>query len=318
MAVKDYKDKFQDLLKKSGHEGYYYIHAIFVLGLYELMLYLWATPHVGIYNSGDIWFFPPFRCSTLGVLSVFVSLTLISMYAWNLYVEVNGIKTPKELEKDKKDKKEFEKFPYNKPLGRKFKAKEKEKFKPQWRYLLFTVGLGFWWASILFIGLRFLTFFLAVTMAGYDFIPLSLDEASFLRHYHTNPGQDLALAFGAGFYEEFIYRGLLFGFMAGWVKPRLKEDYFVFDVAGYKAGFMKMGKKTHEGLLQIVAAIIAAAIYALLHEVVGSEHYSLYTFVYRFLFGLALSYIVVKYDLKTAIWTHVWSDLLFFLSVWLS
>ncbi|GEM_PF-2382985 len=311
MAVKDYQDKLKDVLKKSNHKGYYYIHVIFLLFVYELLLMIFSTPHVENYNSGDIWFYFPQSYLPLGTL--LISITILIRHAWGLYIEMSGIKTEEEKAKDSKSKKEFEAFPYNKALDRKFKADDKKKFKPEWKYLLVAVAYGFLFAAGLFILLRFLAFFLAVSMGGTEFMPMQIDAAPFMRDYHTNVFQDIALALGAGFYDEIIFRKLLFENLCEWLKSYIKDNYFVFEVGSRKTSFMKMGKHTHKSMQQIVPAVIGAIIYALVHEVFGSDPMSLYTFVYRFLFGLVMTYILVKRKFATAAWTHVWYDIFYFL-----
>lgn len=311
MAVKDYRDKLQELVKNSGHIGYYYVHIIFLVFFYELFLLISSSPNVSTYNSSDIWFYYPQTYIPLGTL--LISITVIIVHASGLYVEMSGIKTKAEKAKDISAKKEFDKFPYNKPLGRKHKTGDKKAFKPEWRYAVVAVGYGFVFAALIFIILRFIAFFLAMGIGGADFMPAQLDSSPFLRDYHTNIIQDIALALGAGFYDEMIFRKLLFENLSGWLRSYLKADYFVFDVGSYKASFMKMGKTTYSGMQQLVPAMIGAIIYALVHEIFGSDPMSLYTFTYRFLFGLVMTYIFIKHKFATTAWTHVWYDTFYFL-----
>lgn len=316
MALKDYRDKLDEVVAKSDHKGYFFLHVIIILVLYELLIQVFASPHVEAYNQSDIWFYYPNLFFPRGTF--LISLTIVIGYGWLLYIEMAGIKTKDERAKDSKAKKEFEKFPYNEPLGRSFESKKKKKFSPNWRYLLVAVGHGFLLAAIFYTLLRFFAFFFAVIVGGTDYIPSPIDSSPFMRAYHTNVLQDIALALGAGFYEEMIFRKWLFDVMGGWVKPYLKEDYFVVDIGKWKTSFLKMGKKAHQNLQAVIPALLAAFLYALVHELLGAEPLSLYTFVYRVLFGLAMTYVLIKHKFATLAWTHVWYDLLFFMGSWLS
>ncbi len=99
----------------------------------------------------------------------------------------------------------------------------------------------------------------------------------------------LALSIGAGLYEEFIFRLILVGGLA-FVFKRIVKD----EIMGY-----------------IIAALIGAAIFSWVHYIGPlGDNFSLPSFTFRFLFGLALNVLFLLRGFGIAAWTHSLYDVL--------
>jgi hypothetical protein len=100
-------------------------------------------------------------------------------------------------------------------------------------------------------------------------------------------GESLVMAFGAGFYEELLFRVLLVGGLL-----------FVFKSAGF-------GRTTGK----VWAALLAAFLFSAFHYV-GPYAYPLElgSFVFRFLSGLALNALFITRGFGIAAWTHALYD----------
>mgnify|MGYP001257860701 CR=1 FL=1 len=101
--------------------------------------------------------------------------------------------------------------------------------------------------------------------------------------------QQLALSLGAGLYEELVFRVLLV--------------YGLIIVLGW-LGFNK-------GWKQAAAMIIAALLFSAVHYV-GSfgDQFTLSSFMFRFLFGLALNGLLIYRGFGIAAWTHSMYDVI--------
>lgn len=99
----------------------------------------------------------------------------------------------------------------------------------------------------------------------------------------------LALSIGAGLYEEFIFRLILVGGLAFVFKKIFKNE-----IGGY-----------------IVAALIGAFIFSFVHYI-GSlgDAFTLPSFTFRFLMGLALNVLFILRGFGIAAWTHSLYDVL--------
>ena len=98
-----------------------------------------------------------------------------------------------------------------------------------------------------------------------------------------------ALSLGAGLYEELFFRVLLVGGLA-WV---------ISIVVGKDLGYA-------------VAAVIGALLFSLAHYVGPSDlvdDFDLYSFVFRFLFGLAMTGIYLYRGYGIAAWSHAFYDI---------
>lgn len=105
--------------------------------------------------------------------------------------------------------------------------------------------------------------------------------------------QQLALSLGAGLYEELVFRVLLvYGLIVvlGWL--------------GFKNGWK-----------QAAAMIVAALLFSAVHYV-GSfgDQFTLSSFIFRFMFGLALNGLLIYRGFGIAAWTHSMYDVIVVMS----
>lgn len=102
-------------------------------------------------------------------------------------------------------------------------------------------------------------------------------------------GMMLVLSIGAGLYEELIFRVVLVGGLF-WILRSM------------------FGSKR---VAYIVAALIGAAIFSAVHYIGPmGDVFALHSFVFRFLFGLALNAIFLLRGFGVAAWTHAIYDVL--------
>lgn len=105
--------------------------------------------------------------------------------------------------------------------------------------------------------------------------------------------QWIALSLGAGLYEELFFRVILVGLL-------LYLFRFLF------------AKKTHAS---IAAVFLAAILFSVIHYIGDfSDTFTISSFLFRFLFGLALNLIYVTRGFGVAAWTHAIYDLLIVLT----
>ncbi|MEX0770743.1 MAG: CPBP family glutamic-type intramembrane protease [Balneolaceae bacterium] len=119
------------------------------------------------------------------------------------------------------------------------------------------------------------------SLLAFDQVSSSIEELSKI--------QMLALSLGAGLYEELFFRVILVSLLL-----YLFRKLFIKNWASYSA-----------------AAILAAFIFSTVHYTGEfGDTFSLGSFLFRFLFGLALNVIYVLRGFGMAAWTHALYDIL--------
>lgn len=259
-----------------------------------------ASPNVLAYNGTDLWF-KLSRFLPMGTL--LVSLTIIGVWAWRLREDWFGIKTRSQLKSESSLRKK----------NPKFIPKPKPKYRPNWHYFGFQVVEGFAYSALLLMLLPPITYGLMWIVTSDIDVPSPLDANDVFQGFHTNFFQNLGLAFGAGFYEEIIFRGYLFAglaWLAGKVSylKNLKAQSVTVDVV--KFSLPKYNPKDRGFLLAIT---VGTLIYALSHYLIPfGDAWSWYSFVYRFFFGLIMYFIFVNRGFSIAAWTHMFYDFWYF------
>ncbi len=145
------------------------------------------------------------------------------------------------------------------------------------------------WERFLWVGLEGVAYAVAMRLvAGYVVGKLALaggiDERT----------SGLVLSLGAGFYEEVAFRVVLFGLGA-----RLL-DLLLF----------KEARRAHQFGLQVVWAVVAAAIFSGWHHVGAmGDPFELRVFVFRWVCGLVFTLIYALRGFAPAVWTHTLYDI---------
>ncbi len=295
-------DAIKDYDTATRHRVMIFSQALIILLLYEILLAIAGTPRVVSYDGADLWFkllntFFQYGTTTFSVL--------IGLYLFYfIYVDWMGIKTPKERKIDKELR----------DIKKDFKPLPKFRYRPNWYYFGFQVVEGFVYGTLIYLLLQVLLWLtLVLPEEGFD-VPIPMDTVRSLLWYHTNPLQDLALAFGAGFYEEVIFRYLIF--------------WFLLTLAGRYKFLANLNAKATPvdhlpGLIPaynprntaFISAIIWGSIfYSITHYVYYfGDIFSIYSFFYRLCFGVILYIIFARRHLGIAMWTHVVHDLWYFL-----
>ena len=293
---------WQEYTQASNHRFMVYSYALMLLVLYELLLGISRTPYVVEYDGVDLWF------KAFNVFFQYGTLTfsvLMGAYlaGW-LLLDWFGRKSPAE---QRQDARKLRADPF-------FKPKPKSPYRPNWYYFGLQAVEGLAYGTGIYLLLQLVVWlFLLIPFSELP-IYKPLDASPSLIHHLTNPLQDLALAFGAGYYEELLFRYLLF-----WGLLRLAGKYKPF--ARFKADETKVphlpGVIPQYNLKDgaFVSAISAGSvIYAFSHYVYYfGDTFSLYSFFYRFFFGLIMYYIFVKRHISLAMLAHVVHDFWYFL-----
>ena len=270
--------------KTTGHRFYEFAHLIVVLLFYEILLLLSYNPNVLAYNGVDAWF--KFSQAAIPHGTLFISLFLV--INWGNYIRLDwiGEKDRHELRKDYEEKKK---------KGKNYKIVPKKPFRPNWYYFAFMFFEGFVYGSLIFALLRYFIMALGDIIDPNLTVPLSLDSSIALRDFHTNIFQDISLAFGAGFYEELIFRGFLFVGIA-WLAKKVKM-FSRFKAETAPISRMKINvpkyKPKDMGFWTVVA--FGTLIYTLSHYLYPfGDVFSIYSILYRFFFGLIMFIIFVQ------------------------
>jgi hypothetical protein len=107
---------------------------------------------------------------------------------------------------------------------------------------------------------------------------------------HGFPG--VVMSFGAGFYEELTYRAILFGGGAWVLRTAL------FARGTLRGAIMTWGW-----------ALVCAAAFSAMHYVGPlGDHFTLQSFVFRMVLGMALTVIFVFRGFAAAVWAHAFYD----------
>ena len=295
-AIKKYRREIQEPKQRF----YPYAHAIILLLVYEVLLRLAFNPRVVDYNGVEFWFW--LAESFLPWGTFFISFTIIFHRFFFLYLDWNGIKDKKEVAKDKADKRK----------NKNFKPKAKGKYRPNWYYFGIMFVEGFVYGSLIYMILPTVIRAISLFVFGEAEPIVTSDNNDTLWQYHTNVAQDFALAFGSGFYDEFIFRLLLIAQLEKVFKKRVKETKATIPVPYLKNDLnlftIKQNKK-----LDWTVMLVAALIFSLSHFITPlSEPFNLYGLIYRFIFGIVMYYIFKKTCFPIACWTHVFYDLWYF------
>jgi hypothetical protein len=109
----------------------------------------------------------------------------------------------------------------------------------------------------------------------------------------TAPGgswmHSIALSCGAGLYEELVFRVMLVSAFVWILKPVLKSEYWAY----------------------MASAFVTAMLFSLVHYIgpLGDD-FALNSFIFRFLFGLAMNALFLTRGFAVAAWTHAIYDII--------
>jgi membrane protease YdiL (CAAX protease family) len=291
----------QTYLDATKHRFYEMGHAVLILLVYELLFRLSYNPRVYQFEGVDAWF------QLTGVLpggTLLISFFLIAYWGHLLYLDWIGKKDWKEFQKDRQEKKK----------NKDFKPKDKSPFRPNLYYFGGQVLEGFVYGSLMIMLLPWAVYQLIRLPLPELAIPQPLDSQESMYPYLTNIVQSISLAFGAGFYEEMIFRSLLFVAIGRAAKQVKFFKQFETELAPVSDISGKIPKYKPNDQKFRVAIAFGTLIYALSHYVLPfGDAFHVYSFLYRFVFGLLMYYIFVSRRLAVAAWTHTFYDLWYYL-----
>ena len=301
--------------KDPGLRFYEFTHVFLILLVYELLILFSFNEQAIHYNRVDVWFW--FFHTYFPLLRWALVLGTMIYIGGYLYTDLKGIKDKFEVKWDGGEKKKNKNF---KP-----KPKSSVLQKVNWYYWGVMMLEGFVYGSLIFVFLGPVSYYFIQILSGDVIIPHPFDINQSMRGYQNNPFQDLAVAFGAGFYEEIIFRILIFvgllrinklssaiskkKWFPSFDKAKTldrKFNYIKFKIPDFKA--------KDSGSFSII--MLGTLIYVFSHYILPfSDSFSLFTMLYRFVFGILLFYIFVKRDsLSIIAWTHIFHDLWYFVT----
>lgn len=316
-AINAYKNKV-------SARFYQYSHLILVLFIYEFLFLISSQDHVVEYNGIDAWF--KFAQSHIPGGTLLISLVLIFYLGHFVFNDWMGLWTSKEYKKAREDAKAKKKKITD------FRKKPLKNNGVNWYYWFFMILEGFVYGSFIRMLLPYVTYGILVILDPDILIPAQLDAVQSLRSFHTNFIQDLSIAFGGGFYDEWLFRGLILAFLfrvfnkelGSWAMSDLKKadvgkfvnvpltsltkfDNYIMDMQGFKKR-----KKTFRDRLPVI--LFMAAIYSISHfTYYWGDEFTLYNAFYRFFFAIILYFVFANRKLPVAVWTHVFYNFWYFL-----
>ncbi len=301
---------WQAYQKDTGSRVFQYGSVSLFLAVYAVLILFARTPQVMAYNGVDIWFWLVDQIPLGG--TVIASLLLISYLAIPAWQDWKGIKTAKEIKEDKEKAKK----------DKKFKPKEKKPFSVNGYYALFMWLEGLLYGSVIYALLPEVLRWFFEALGDNPALPVQYDAIRSLWSYNSNMAQDVALAFGAGVYEEILFRSLLFMLIIYVAKTYGKKYRYLkqFDLKEdqlrpFPLRIPKYDKKS-PGYRWLI--ILGCVIYASSHFILPyADQLSQFGFIYRLFFGLLMYLIFVKRNPAVAMWTHIVYDLLYFGLRWI-
>ncbi len=300
MALKIYEETQTDKVIKKyrggiKHRFYPAAHIILVLLVFELLMLFAYESQVQVYNGMEFWF-QLVRLEPLPYIlpggTLIISLVLIAPLAFHIWLDLKGIKDKNEAKNAKK---------------------EKKKYRPNWDYFIIMIVEGFVYGSLIYIFLPpvnplILQFLFDQPLPA----PTPIDANDATWSFHTNAVLNLALAFGSGFYDEYLFRDQLTKLLTPGVKKRVKTSVAKVAVPFYKEIPLLTVKDQQK--LNIGVMVLSAFLFSLSHYILPySDPFNVYGFVYRFIFGVILYTIYKRFSLPIAIWTHIFYDLWYFM-----
>lgn len=292
---------FKDYESSLSHRFYNYMPAMLCLLIYEGIMLFAYTPQLKGLESGDVWFIV---FSYFPLRSLLPSFLLLVLMGYPLFLDYMGIKDGKENSKD------AQLISLGRAQGIKEELlpsliKPKAKFRWNGLFLLRMLLEVLVYSSILYFALPIITDILIHLIAPSS--PPVIVKPPQLVYYQSNAIQGIAIAFGSGFYEEFIYRRTLIHYL----NQHLKR--WISDTHSLMWGWIPVEGKLKKTPLYASSILVSSLLYSLSHILLPSgESFQLYTLIYRLLQGVALSYILIKRKFAIAAWTHAFYDLFYF------
>lgn len=283
---------FKEYNADSNRRYYVFWMVVIALVLYELLLLFFATPHIARYDGVDAWF--QFFYHVVPSGSLLFSTIFVGYYGYHLYLDANGIKSGKE--------KRVEKTMMALNPGYDFGPKQPVFFKPVSLALMLLESL--FWGALLYLVLPPLVYQLSSGLIPDLVVPRPYDTLDLVRSYQTNAFQNIALALGGGFYEEIIFRFGLYWLLIRLLAPRFSAPGFTFFIP--KETWSKY--RLSSAVILLCAVIFSASHFLL----PAGDPIHFYTFLFRILFGLAMSLIFFFRGLGKAVWAHAFYEIFYF------
>lgn len=292
---------------ESGHRFMVYSQALIILLIYELLFAASRNAHVLPYNGSEFWF--KLFNSLFQYGTATFSVLIGGYLAYWLYMDWFGRKTWKQMREERRAMKAF-----GGKMPKDFGAMPRRYYRPNWYYFGFQFVEGFAYGTLIYLCLQVILYVLLILPENGFLEPRALDAAPSLLRYHTSPWQDLALAFGAGFYEELLFRYLLF-----WALLEMAGRYKYFgrfkaDATASPSLPGKIMAYNPRNSAFLTAVIWGSVFYSLSHYVYYfGDTFSVYSFLYRLVFGYLMYYIFAKRHIGIVMWAHVVHDAWYFL-----
>lgn len=285
------------------HRFHNHIIVAVILMVYEVIMLFFSTPQVKGLENGEIWFQV---LSHLPMRSLLVTIGIIVWYGIDINKDYRGVR-------DTNEQKAFEMAELRnlsamaQGLGP-IMIPPKPMYRINWLHLLRMVCEAFIYAAILFALLPYLTQGILSVLAPSTPPPIAPSKQLF--QYETSLIQAFAIACGSGFYEEYLFRYQLI---------RLLNGRFTKYISPVSSPFLLTAldkTKWVHGPRYFASIMASAIIYSLSHILIPTgDAFHLYTFFYRLLFALGLTWVMTQRKFGIAVMTHTFYGIFYFLAI---
>ncbi|MFN0201469.1 MAG: type II CAAX prenyl endopeptidase Rce1 family protein [Bacteroidia bacterium] len=234
------------------------------------------------YASTDIWYYP-FRWLPIPGQTLVMTIPIFAYVAYGWYMDTIGGPSPlRNLGKAKPSKHQY-----------------------NWLHLLTMVFEGFTFGVLIYTFLPLITDWFITLFAPsapyLDNVPNNTKSIIFV--YETSFLQNVGLAFGSGFYEEYLFHVLL-------LQQANKYLAKSFPPQKQLMPYVSLTGKWQHYKLYSTTLLLSAVAYTVIHVGLGDD-FTLYNSLYRFFFGLLLGWIMVRRKFAITMMTHTWTEIFF-------
>lgn len=274
------------------------------------------------FQGGDVWFLL-YRFLPLHTLPF--SFLLLYLIVPSLYLDYKGTKDKQEKKKEEEEQKKYSEKQEERWkqrhlihssegwVAKPFEPPVKPQHRLNFLFLFRMMVEASFFAALMFALLPQLSAHLLEVL--FPFEQLTPPRPRALTDYQTSIMQCIAIAFGSAVFEELIFRYGLLKYLTRLLGKRMpKREKALW-------GMVDVPKKRVGIEIRISAVLLCALIYAVSHFLIfpvlnpNAELFTAYTLLYRTLYGVVMSYVMIWRKSGVAVMTHCFYELFYFFLV---